>query len=506
MSSDFIVEMKNISKSFGNTHAIIEGHFNLKKGEIHALIGENGAGKSTMMKILYGLYSPDKGQVLINNQEIQFSHYSPKVAIENAIGMVHQEFMLVNELTVLDNIILGVEPRKGPLIDFDEAKKKINTYLDNYNISIQLDKCINQISTGEAQRVEIIKTLYRGADILILDEPTAVLTPQETNNFFEILHNLTQDGKSVIFISHKLQEVMKISDRITVMRQGNFIDSLSKQEASIPSLAKLMVGREVFLNVEKEPPHLGNVMLEVKGLWTSGEKETSKIRDVSFSVHEGEVLGIAGIDGNGQSEIIEAIAGLRKVEKGKVFVDNQDVTNKTPLAIRKSGLTHIPEDRNTSGLNRQLTVMENMMALKVDEYPYSKFGVQDFKMMHKFTSSLTKKFDVRPNKTDILTSSLSGGNAQKVVVAREVEENGKILIASQPSRGVDIGAIESIRKILNEVKAEKKALLLISADIEEILALSDRIAVMFEGKIAGIIDAKDAFEETIGKLMTGAEL
>ncbi|OLS02661.1 ABC transporter ATP-binding protein [Tissierella creatinophila] len=502
--NDYIVEMTNITKSFGDVKAVVDGQFNLKKGEIHSLIGENGAGKSTMMKMLYGIYPNDSGTIKIKGKEVQ--GLTPNIAIKDGIGMVHQEFMLVNELTVLENIILGFEPTKNITIDFDKAKKEIQKYIDTYNMDIQPGKKINQIPLGEAQRVEIIKTLYRGAEIVILDEPTAVLTPQETVKFFEILNSMKADGKSIVFISHKLKEVMEISDRITVMRDGQYMNTVNKEDTDIDELAKLMVGREVFLNVKKKDVVVGETVLKIDNLWTSGEKELSKIKGISLDVKQGEILGIAGIDGNGQSELIEAITGLRKVEKGKVILDGEDITNKSPLKIRKSGMTHIPEDRNIRGLNRKLSIKDNMIAVKIDKKPYSKGLVLNNKEIDSFTKDLIERFDVRPTNPEILTEALSGGNAQKIVVAREVDADGKLLIASQPTRGVDIGAIESIRKILNEVKANGKGIILVSADLDEILSLSDRIAVMYEGKITGILDAKNGNENNIGLLMMGGKL
>jgi ABC-type uncharacterized transport systems, ATPase components len=488
-------------KSFGPVKAIKSGRFNLKKGEIHSLIGENGAGKSTMMKLLYGIYENDGGEIKINGETV--TGLTPKKAIEHGIGMVHQEFMLVNELTVLENIILGFEPKKRFTIDFEKARKEIQKYIDTYNMDIQPGKKINQISVGEAQRVEIIKTLYRGADVVIFDEPTAVLTPQECKKFFEILRSLKDDGKSIVFISHKLNEVMEISDRITVMRQGQYVDTVNKQDTDAAQLAKMMVGREVFLNVEKKNAKPGEEVLKIDNLWTSGEKELSKIRGVSLDVKAGEIVGIAGIDGNGQSEFVEAIAGLRKVERGTVTLEGKDITNLSPKAIRENGLTHIPEDRNLRGLNRNMNIMENLVAVKLDQKPYSSGIALNHGEILKFSEDLIRRFDIRPAIAEQSTQSLSGGNAQKIVVAREVEADGKLLIASQPSRGVDIGAIETIRKVLNEEKAKGKGILLVSADLEEILALSDRIAVMYEGQIMGIINAEDANEDNIGMLMMG---
>ena len=501
MSNSYCLEMSNIKKSFGNIKAIQNGNFNLKKGEIHSLIGENGAGKSTMMKIAYGLYAPDEGDIFIKNEK--YESLNPKKSIDIGIGMVHQEFMLVKELTVLENIILGFEKRKGAAINFEASKKEINRYIDTYKMDIQINKRIEQISVGEAQRVEIIKTLYRGAEILIFDEPTAVLTPQETKEFFKILNTLKESGESIVFISHKLNEVMEISDRITIMRQGKYIDTVNKTDTNVKELAKMMVGRDVFLNIEKKKSNVSDVVLKVDDLWTSGEKELSKIRGISFDVKAGELVGIAGIDGIGQSELIEAICGLRKIEKGNVYLDNVNITNKSPLKIRESGLSHIPEDRNLRGLNRSLNIAENIIALKFNKKPYANNLIMNDKEIINTTNKLIDKFDIRPAEALVATTHLSGGNAQKVVVAREVDANGKLLIASQPSRGVDIGAIESIRKILNEEKEKGKAILLVSADLEEILSLSDRIIVMYEGAITGTLTPEEANDENLSLLMVG---
>jgi len=502
--SEYIINMTGIKKRFAEVMAVDGGQFNLKKGEIHSLVGENGAGKSTMMKLLYGIYSLDEGSISINGKQI--NSITPKIAISNGIGMVHQEFMLVNQLTVLENIILGFEPKKRFTIDFEKSRQDIKEYIDKYKMDIQPGKRITQISVGEAQRVEIIKTLYRGANILILDEPTAVLTPQETRKFFEILNNLKAAEKSVVFISHKLNEVMEISDRITVMRQGKYVSTVNKTDTNTKELAKMMVGREVFLNVEKKNSNIGDIVLKVDNLWTSGEKELSKIRGVSLQVRAGETVGIAGIDGNGQSELIEAITGLRKVEKGRVFLNGTDITDLSPSKIRKSGLTHIPEDRNLRGLNRQATIEDNLIAVRLEDKPYANGIAQNKKRITEFARGLVKRFDVRPTEPKALVQALSGGNSQKIVVAREVEADGELLIASQPSRGVDIGAIESIRRILDEVKANQKAVLLVSADLEEILALSDRILVMYEGRIVGTVPAEEATEDNVGILMMGGKL
>lgn len=499
-----IIKMTDIVKTFGEVQAIKNGNFNLFEGEIHSLIGENGAGKSTMMKLLYGMYSIDSGEIKIYNKEML--NYNTKEAIKLGIGMVHQEFMLVNEMTVLENIILGFEPRESfDKIDFNKARKKIMEYVKTYNLDIQINKKVQDISVGEAQRVEIIKTLYRGANILILDEPTAVLTPQETEKLFEILENLKKDGKSIIFISHKLNEVMKISDRITVMRDSKYIKTVSKEKTSPVELAKMMVGREVFLEVKKKKIEAKEIILEVKDIFVPSERELSKIRGLSFELRRGEILGIAGVDGNGQKELVEAITGLREVEKGNIIFKNEDITNKIPKVIREKGISHIPDDRNVRGLNRELSISENLIASKIDQKRFSDKIKLNFKEIDSFSEEMIEKFDIRPTNPKIITKNLSGGNAQKIVVARELEGETDLLIASQPTRGIDIGSIEEIRKNIVKYRDKNRGVLLISAELEEVLTLSDRILVMYEGKIVGNLDIKDANEENVGFLMTGGE-
>ena len=499
--SEFVVEMKNIVKSFGEVHAVKDGQFNLIKGEIHSLIGENGAGKSTMMKLLYGMYPIDSGEIIVKGQSM--GKLDPKLAIQHGIGMVHQEFMLVNDLTVLENVILGFEPKKGLQIDFDKARKEIQHFIDQYNMEIQLDKKVSQISVGEAQRVEIIKTLMRGADIIILDEPTAVLTPQETRKLFEILNNLKKEQKSLVFISHKLNEVMEISDRISVMRQGLHMGIVSKEETSPLDLTKKMIGREVFLHIDKTYEKAGKRILDVQDVWIPSQKESSKIRGLSLYVNEGEIVGVAGIDGNGQSELIEAITGLRPVEKGHIYLDGKEITNLSPKKVREVGLAHIPEDRNTRGLNRTMSIEENLVAVEVDKAPFSRGIVMNTAAMDRHSEEMVKRFDIRPTDYKLPTSSLSGGNAQKVVVAREVSMNKKLLVAAQPTRGVDIGAIESIQKTLEEAKKNGAGVLLVSTELEEITSLSDRIIVIHEGTITGELSAGEANENNLGLLMMG---
>lgn len=498
---EYVVEMNQIVKSFGEVRAVKHGEFTLRKGEIHSLIGENGAGKSTMMKLLYGMYPIDSGEIIINGETMK--KLEPKIAIDHGVGMVHQEFMLVNDLTVLENVILGFEPKKGLTIDFAKARKEVERYIEQYNMDIQLDKKVSQISVGEAQRVEIIKTLMRGVEIIILDEPTAVLTPQETKKLFEILANLKAEGKSLVFISHKLNEVMEISDRISVMRQGEYMGTVDKDKTTPLDLTKRMIGREVFLNIDKTYSKVGETILEVKDVWVPALKESSKIRGMSLHVNEGEIVGVAGIDGNGQSELIEAITGLRKVEKGSIILNGKDITNQKPRKIRDAGMAHIPEDRNRRGLNRSMSIEDNLIAVGIDSGDYTKGILMDISAQDRYSEEMVKQFDIRPTDYKLPTSSLSGGNAQKVVVAREVSMKKKLLIASQPTRGVDIGAIESIRNTLEVAKKDGAGVLLVSAELEEIISLSDRIIVIHEGKITGEMPASEANENNLGLLMMG---
>ena len=501
---DNVIEMTGIYKSFGSVKAIENGKFDLRTGEIHSLMGENGAGKSTLMKILYGIYEPDEGEICIRGN--QMHSLTPKQAIEYEIGMVHQEFMLAKELTVLDNIILGFEPKSAYGIDYKKAREKINVYSEEYGLNVDLDKKVSEISVGDAQKVEIIKTLYRGASILILDEPTAVLTPQESLKLFEILNLLKKKNNSIIFISHKLNEIMQISDRITIMRNGKHVATVDKEKTTVSELAKMMIGREVFLNIQKKNCEIGEEIISVKDIFVPGEREGSKLKGVSFDIKRGEIFGIAGVDGNGQRELIEAITGLRTVEKGSIEFKGKQIQNLHPLKIRQAGISHIPEDRNVRGLNRRFSIKENLIANSFYKRPISKWLLFDRKKINQFAQDLIAKYDIRPDNPDASTMNLSGGNAQKVVCAREIDTDFDLLIAAQPTRGVDIGSVETIRELINKVKDQKKSVLLVSADLQEILSLSDRIAVMFEGKITGILPAHEASEENLGLLMAGGNL
>ena len=501
---DTVVRMVGINKSFPYVQAVTNGFFELRKGEIHSLIGENGAGKSTLMKILYGLYQPDSGEIFIRGEKMD--KYTTGRAIRQGVGMVHQEFMLVNELTVAENIILGSETTKAlGFLDLAKARTMIRKYIDTYHLDVQPEKIVNNIAVGEMQRVEIIKALYRGAEILILDEPTAVLTPQETQNLFRVLRSMREDGKTIVFISHKLGEVMEISDRITVMRGGKYMTTVNKADTSPAQLSRLMVGRDVMLDTRRVPAKPGEKVLEVKDLFVLGRRALSTIKRISFDVRAGEILGIAGVEGNGQSELAEAIAGLLEVQEGSIQIDGTEVSNQSPRAVRDAGLAHVPEDRNQRGLCKEFTVYENLSAVRTDDRTLTKWYWRDEKKIARYGDGVIAKYDIRPAEGKALAGSFSGGNAQKIVVAREVEMNKKLLVVAQPTRGVDVGAIESIRGILNDVKSSGHAVLLISADLDEILALSDRICVLREGRISGEFDGNNVDIEKLGMLMTGGD-
>jgi simple sugar transport system ATP-binding protein len=497
--------MRGVKKNFGDVVALRDGNFGLRSGEIHSIVGENGAGKSTLMKILYGLYPPDAGEIILSHGGMTetLTSLSPKKAISHGIGMVHQEFMLASEMTVLENVILGFEPRKGIGIDRAAAIAKIEEYGSAYNLGVRHGAKVRDIPVGEAQRVEIIKILYRGANTIILDEPTAVLTPMESMKLFQILRSMKEGGKSIIFISHKLDEVMTISDRVTVMRGGAHVSTLDRDGTSASELARLMVGRDIFLGGSPPSPRPGNDVLEIDDIWAPGEKELSKLRGVSLKVRSGEIVGIAGVNGNGQSELAEAVSGLRPIQRGGVRLLGKSIESASPLERRRAGMNHIPEDRNATGLNRHADLKDNFICSSFREAPVSSHGIIDGCKAREIAKERMEAFDVRPCDPDTQAQSLSGGNAQKVVVSREMGRDAPFLLASQPTRGVDIGSIEKIRDELGKARERGTAILLISSDLEEILALSDRIAVMYEGRITGILERSEANEENVGLLMTG---
>ena len=503
--SDYILEMKNIRKEFlgGKIVANDDITLKIKKGEIHAIVGENGAGKSTLMKILNGLYSPTSGEIYYKGKKTDIT--SPSVAANLGIGMVYQHFMLVEPLTVAENMVLGFEPVKnGVLFDLNTARKQVMEVSQKYNLNINPNAKVSELSVGIQQRIEILKILFKGAELLIFDEPSAVLTPQEVIELYAIMRNLVKEGKTIIFITHKLHEVLELSDNITVIRKGKDVGNLKTSEATKEKIANMMVGRVVLFEVKKPDVKLGETAVKVNDMTVRGENGIEKVKDVSFEIREGEVLGIAGVEGNGQTELIEALAGLRKVESGAYSILGENLENKTPKTVKEKGLSHIPEDRHKRATIDDFTIEENM-ALGLQE-TYKKGLLMDYSQIEKKTKENMEKYDIRPLDGKIKFGGLSGGNQQKVVVARELEKENKFIIAAQPTRGVDIVAIEMIHNTILNEKTKKKAILLVSAELSEIMALSDRIAVMYSGKIVGMLDRKDATMEKLGILMAGGKL
>jgi simple sugar transport system ATP-binding protein len=501
---EYAVEILNATKTFPLVTANDDVTFLVEKGEIHALVGENGAGKSTLMNVLYGLLRPDGGSIRVNGNSVHFN--GPADAISHGIGMVHQHFMLIPPLTVAENVILGQEPSKNGFVDITRANRIVQKLSDQYGLQVDPTAKVETLSVGIEQRIEIIKVLYRGAEILILDEPTAVLAPQEIEDFFDILRALRDQGKTIIFITHKLKEVMAISDRVTVMRQGRVAGTVTTEETSVNELANMMVGRQVLLRVERGAARPGDVVLSVEDLYVLDNKNLPALQGVSFSVREGEILGIAGVEGNGQTEMVEALTGLRRVERGIIRLNGQTLTNCSPKAVKEAGAGHIPEDRHRRGLVLDYTVAMNMILGIHYRPPFvKKMGIDliNFAPINEKAKGLIQEFDIRPTDPDNLAGNLSGGNQQKVIVAREMDQDPKLLIAAQPTRGIDVGSIEFIHRRLIEARNASKAVLLISADLEEIRSLSDRIAVFFEGKIVGILDPETATEEQLGMMMTG---
>ena len=501
MEPSTVLELRGITKRFPGVVANDHVDFDLRAGEVHALLGENGAGKSTLMNILYGLYKPDEGEVVLKGKPVVFG--SAKDAIDRGIGMVHQHFMLIPVMTVAENIVLEVEPRKaGVLLDYDQAVERVREISTRYGLAVNPTAKVENISVGQQQRVEILKALYRGAEILILDEPTAVLTPQEAGELFAIIKSLQEGGTSIIFISHKLNEVLEIADRITVLRRGKMIDTVPREGATEEGLAKMMVGREVLLRVEKPPPQTGGVLLEVRDLNVDDDRGLPAVRDVSLSVRAGEIVGIAGVEGNGQSELIEAITGLRSASSGEVAVAGQVVPHPTARRMLDVGVGHIPEDRQRRGLVLEFSIAENIALHDYNKPPASRFGWLFPRRLIQRARSLIREFDVRGGGPQTAGGALSGGNQQKVVAAREVSRDPKVLVAAQPTRGLDVGAIEYLHRRLVEERDEGRAILLISLELDEILSLSDRILVMYEGRIVGE-HSGDVTEEEIGLEMLG---
>jgi len=527
------VRMENITKRFPGVLANDNVSFDVKAGEIHALLGENGAGKSTLMRQLYGFYQPDSGQILVDGKRLKFS--SPRDAIAAGIGMVHQHFMLVSDLTVVENVALGLESSRGMVLDLDRVKRRIGELSERYGLKVDVDSYIWQLSVGEQQRVEIVKALYRGASVLILDEPTAVLTPQEVEDLFKTFRQMARDGHAIVFISHKLHEVLDISNRITVLRDGRVVGERPTEGATKVELAQMMVGRPVILQYDCCPPkETRRVILEIKDVHVLGDRGADAVKGITLELFEGEILGLAGVSGNGQRELAEALAGLRPVREGKILLNGKEVTNAPPRVRIEAGQSYIPEERMKEGVIREFTVAENYILEDHHKTPFSQLTFINFKAVAEKTKAAVEQFNVKTPTINTPVKNLSGGNIQKLILARELSRAPKVLIASQPTRGVDIGATEYIHKRLLEYRegvpqnnipsADKRtenkkltqqkpsvqqgegtATLLISEDLDEIRALADRIAVIYEGKLMGIFDRDEATVEELGLLMAGVK-
>ncbi len=495
------IELCDIVKRFPGVIANDHINFQVKSGEVHALLGENGAGKTTLMRILFGLYPPDEGQILVNGQPVRI--HSPADSIAQGFGMIHQHFMLVPTLSVAANVALGLKSSRGLLLDLDAVSHRLQQLSELYGLQVDPQAMVWQLSVGEQQRVEILKALYRGADLLILDEPTAVLTPQEVTDFFITLRRMADEGHALIFISHKLHEVLSFSDRVTVLRSGRVVKTLTTKDTTRPELARLMVGREVLLRVDHPPVQSGAPRLQVQDVWVTGDKGRPALKGVSLEVRAGEILGVAGVSGNGQRELAEAIAGLRKLTQGEVLIDRRQVGGLRPDELIEQGLAYISEERFSDGAVKELSVEENMMIEEHGRPPFANGVFLNFSKIAAHTEKLIQDFEIKTPTRQTPLRYLSGGNVQKMIMARELSRKPSVLIAAQPTRGVDIGSTEYIHQRLIAQRQEGTAILLISEDLDEVLNLSDRIAVIFDGRIMGIVDRDDATIEQLGLMMAG---
>ncbi len=502
---EYVIEMLNITKDFPGIRANDDVTLQVKKGEIHALLGENGAGKSTLMSILFGLYKPNKGLIKVNGKEVNIDN--PHVANDLGIGMVHQHFKLVENFTVTENIILGDEPKKSfGRVDIKKARKKVEDTSEKYGLSVDPDSKIEDISVGMQQRVEISKMLYRDAEILIFDEPTAVLTPQEIEDLMEIMRMFAKEGKSIILITHKLKEIKAVADTCTVLRRGKMIGSVNVADVTEKDLAEMMVGREVFFQVDKPERKQGKKIVEIKNLNVKDNRGLMAVNNLSLDIHAGEILGLAGIDGNGQTELIEALSGLRKIDSGSIALNDEDISNRSIRKITEAGVGHIPQDRHKYGLVLDFKLDENLVLQTYYKEPNSVRGILKHDEITKKAQQIIDEFDVRSGQgTMTVARSMSGGNQQKAIIGREIDRSPDFLIAAQPTRGLDVGAIEYIHSRLVAEREKERAILMISLELDEILNISDRIAVIYEGEIVGILDPKKTDEKEIGLMMSGSK-
>jgi simple sugar transport system ATP-binding protein len=496
-----VLAARGITKEFPGVIANEDVDFELQQGEIHCLLGENGAGKSTLMNVLFGLYQPTAGEIFVHGQSVAFA--SSADAIHLGIGMVHQHFQLIPVFTVAENVVLGDEITKGPLLDLATARTRIIDIAERYGLDVDPDALVGDLSVGEQQRVELVKALFRDAEILILDEPTAVLTPGEVDEFFEVVKSLVDKGISIVFITHKLREVLAVADRITVLRNGRTVGSADPKEATAQSLANLMVGRDVSFEVEKEPAHEGKSRLEVTNLVVTDDRGLLACDDITLSVRAGEIYGVAGVQGNGQRELVEAVTGMRHADSGSVRVDGVDITKASPREVFGLGVGHVPEDRNRHGLVGAFSIADNLVLNNYHRPPFRRGFVRQVAAIEENARDLIDRYDVRTPGIDVPASTLSGGNQQKVIIARELAGDNSVLIVAQPTRGLDVGSIEFIHSRIVEMRDHGAAVLLVSAELDEILSLSDRIGVMYRGKLAGEFDRADTDRERLGLVMAG---
>lgn len=502
MAADLIIQMQNITKRFPGVIANNGANLAVKTGEIHALLGENGAGKTTLMNVLYGLYQPEAGQIFIRGEQTAIAN--PDQAMKLGIGMVHQHFMLVPVLSVAENIVLGLSPGRGPFLDMAAAERKIAELSTQSGLPVDPKAKVWQLPVGVQQRIEILKFLYRGTNILILDEPTAVLTPDEVTRFFEALHVLQAQGVTIILITHKLKEVMAVSEQVTVMRDGETVATVDTEATNTQELARLMVGREVVFRVEKKPRPPEQPVLEIEELRVLNDRDLPALREVSLTVREGEILGIAGVSGNGQTELVEAIFGLRPIQSGQISLYGQPITGYSPAQVIEAGVALIPADRKTAGSIEDFSLTENAVLEQVDSAPFSRRGVLNRSAIREYGERLIREFNVKCSGPDSQAGWLSGGNLQKFILAREISRSPRLLLAVQPTRGLDVSAIEYVHTQLLQERERGAAILLISAELEEIMILSDRIAVLYEGQIAGTVSQAEADVNRIALMMTGA--